>query len=97
MSSRSGNTPLLLAADAGQEALVQALIQHGADVNASNHAGESALSLAVRHGHVQIATLLLEHQAKPFVPATVLEHASPEMQELVKRHRSVTRLLAEIF
>lgn len=59
-----GETPLHVAAAAGQTAVVRLLIQHGADINASSKSGGTALFAAVRSKHVDIVRLLVEHGAE---------------------------------
>ncbi len=56
----NNETPLMLAALKKQEALVQLLIQRGADVN---RPGWAPLHYAATTGHVAIIRLLLEHHA----------------------------------
>uniref|UniRef100_A0A8C4XPF0 Uncharacterized protein n=1 Tax=Falco tinnunculus TaxID=100819 RepID=A0A8C4XPF0_FALTI len=49
-----GKTPLLVAVTARQPAIVYDLIQTGADVNAVDHKGQSALHLAATYGYAQV-------------------------------------------
>ena len=61
--------PLLQAAlryAAGVEGRMEALdllIDSGADINAVNYDGETALSLALKNNHLQIAELLIDYGA----------------------------------
>ncbi|RYV01110.1 hypothetical protein SOPP22_16245 [Shewanella sp. OPT22] len=59
-----GNTPLMEAvcSDGGISAC-RFLLSSGADVNAKNKRGESALSKAVAHGNIKIVELLLKYEA----------------------------------
>jgi hypothetical protein len=57
------NTPLMDKVVAGDAAAVSALIAKGADVNASNNYGWTALSHAARAGNVELVKLLLAHGA----------------------------------
>ncbi|WP_258314862.1 ankyrin repeat domain-containing protein [Streptomyces sp. Act143] len=50
---------VLLAAKAGFHALVAALAEHGADVNARNDDGRSALHEAAQYGHIRVVDVLL--------------------------------------
>uniref|UniRef100_A0A8C0HH66 NF-kappa-B inhibitor delta n=1 Tax=Buteo japonicus TaxID=224669 RepID=A0A8C0HH66_9AVES len=49
-----GKTPLLVAVTARQPAIVHDLIQTGADVNAVDNKGQSALHLAATYGYAQV-------------------------------------------
>jgi len=53
-----GRTPLVLAAERGEEALVRGLLAHGADPSLPDRMGEAALTKAAAHGHGRVATLL---------------------------------------
>ena len=54
----SGDTPLIVAARAGHDDVVQALLVARADPNAKNDAGQTALSLAAAGGHDEVIRLL---------------------------------------
>lgn len=55
---QTGNTALMFAAQWGNRAMVQYLLDNGADVGLKNTAGESAVALALKNGHRDIAVLL---------------------------------------
>ena len=55
---------LLQASTIGDTATVQRLLQEGANVEASDHFGNSALLLAASSGQIEVAKLLLEKHAK---------------------------------
>ena len=59
-----GWTALFFAAWAGEADAVRLLIDGGADVNIRDTAGETALSMAVKEGHKEVATMLRQHGAK---------------------------------
>ncbi len=59
-----GLTPLMAAANNGHESTVRLLLARGADVNA-NRDDDTALSLALRRGHLMVANLLLQAGAEP--------------------------------
>jgi quinoprotein dehydrogenase-associated probable ABC transporter substrate-binding protein len=52
-------TPLMLASANDAQALAQALIQKGADVNARNGGGVTALMMAAANGHAEMVELLV--------------------------------------
>lgn len=66
-------TPLHHAAAQGHCAVALWLLEHGADVNAHDEQaiGETALCLAVKAGHVEMAELLLSRGADPDIPGWV--------------------------
>eukprot|EP00249_Psilotum_nudum_P029227 c39701_g1_i1 orf=79-825(+) len=59
-----GWTPLHSAVSSGLWAVVEILLQAGADVSIANKGGRTALHYAASKGHVQIAQTLIEHGAK---------------------------------
>jgi 26S proteasome non-ATPase regulatory subunit 10 len=64
VSDEEGWTPLHSAASSGREAMVELLLDLGADVAAANKGGRVALHYAASKGHVAIADLLLKRGAK---------------------------------
>ena len=65
MADDRGNTPLMKAAEKGHAVTAKRLIQAGANLNAEDIAGFSALLLAVYKGRQDIVRLLLESGANP--------------------------------
>jgi ankyrin repeat protein len=59
-----GWVPLQIAVKAGQGKIVSAIIEAGADVNATNDMHRTALDVAVEHHERELATLLRKHGAK---------------------------------
>lgn len=51
--------PLLLAAEAGHEAVTRALLEHGAFVDAPDERGVTPLMRAAKQGHTSCMSLLL--------------------------------------
>ncbi|PWU05522.1 MAG: hypothetical protein C5B51_14245 [Terriglobia bacterium] len=60
----NGESPLMAASRSGKLEIVQALLEHGADVNAKeNVRGQNALMWAVSQKHADVVRMLLEHGA----------------------------------
>jgi ankyrin repeat protein len=60
------STPLILASSVGNEdaaGIVDALLEHGADINARNGNGSTALIEAAEHSHPDVIRVLLAHGA----------------------------------
>jgi ankyrin repeat protein len=63
-ATKDGKTALMLAAGAGQEKLVGALLAAGADINSANTRGGTALMYAATRGDSKTVAVLLSHGAK---------------------------------
>jgi len=87
------NTPLMDKVVAGDKAAVSELIAKGADVNAKNNYGWTALSHAARAGNAQLVKLLLEHGAD--VNSRDQSGWTPLMRAAMKGHVDVVRVLLE--
>ena len=86
-------TPLTTAAFETNAELVRLLVSGGADVNAPNHLGNTALALAAHHDEAAMADLLLDHGADPSVPNN-LGH-TPLIRATLRGHVAmVHRLIA---
>lgn len=82
VTSKRGETPLMLAAIAGQEGVVRLLVEHGAEVNRS---GWTALHYAATGGHVAVARYLIEQNA--FIDAESPNRTTPLM--MAARHDNI--------
>ncbi|CAM9371448.1 unnamed protein product [Discosporangium mesarthrocarpum] len=58
-SFHGGETPLIIASSQGHLSVVKHLLQRGADVNATDHRGDTALSTAYFFGKVEVVKALL--------------------------------------
>jgi ankyrin repeat protein len=84
---RGGLTALMLAAREGAEAGVRALADAGADLNAADPDGTTALNIAVINAHYDVAALLIEKGASlsladaagmtPLYAAVDMQHQEP--------------------
>lgn len=54
----AGMTPLLLAAGFDRQLVVRALVEHGADVDLTNTAGQTAYDIAIANGFVETASAI---------------------------------------
>lgn len=90
---RSDNkkTLLMYAAWTGNEAAVSHLLYKGADVNAKDKDGVTALHLAVWKGHNAIALRLLEHGADPAVQAN--DGMTPLIMSKLKENKKMEEAL----
>lgn len=61
-ASYDGHTALMSAND---PTIVRSLLEHGAEVNAQNQNGWTALMIAACDGDIEIVKILLEHDANP--------------------------------
>lgn len=70
----NGWTPLFFAATQGRQELITDLLNHGADVNAADNAGHTALFYAIQRQQKEVASLLVESGTRPlgFTPTPAL-------------------------
>ena len=54
---------MMLAVREGHRSMAEFLMEHGADVNAEDEAGNTALSMAAKHDRRELAELLLKKKA----------------------------------
>ena len=86
-----GGSPLYIAALNGQRAMVQLLLANGADVNARQYYGNTALSVAAEHGFVSVAETLLA--AKADVNTQDSQGYTPLIRAVRGDHLAVAELL----
>lgn len=64
----TGQSPLMLAVSRGRMEMVEICLEAGADINAADEDGSTALMCACEHGHLNIAKrLLLEPECDPSI------------------------------
>ena len=90
---KSGQTPLLRAADAGYTKCIRMLLDKGANVKHADNEGRTALSLAAIKGHKVVAKLLLKRDAK--INAQDNKGNTPLALAAEKNHDAVVRFLLE--
>jgi ankyrin repeat protein len=61
----AGHTALIVAAQAGQKAMVELLLKRGAEINTAGSQGQTALHQAVSQGFIGVAQVLLDAKADP--------------------------------
>jgi len=77
-----GQTPLMLAADHGDAQVVRALLDAGADVNAQDYLGRTALHAAITGGCIKCLDLIL--QRSPDITLTTYDEGGSAMHTAVK-------------
>ena len=90
----SDRTPLMHAASKGNLATATVLLQLGADVNARNSTGDTALRVAASDGTPEVAKLLLEAGGDPFLPGRLMLTPLDRARE---RHTPEGRMIAALF
>ena len=95
LANQSGATPMQLAAMDGNAAILDRLIQAGADPNAPlSETGETALMMAARTGKVDAVKMLLDHGAQVNAKET-WGGTTALMWAVSERHPEVVKLLVE--
>lgn len=94
MANRLGVTPLALAADTGNTAMMRLLLDAGANPNSADQAGETMLMIASRVGVLDAVRLLLDRGA--IVDARDTTYQQTALMVAVRENRlDVVRLLIE--
>jgi ankyrin repeat protein len=84
--------PLVAAAAAGRDEVVQCLLDHGADVNLQDKYGRSALEAAVHSNSLSLTRTLLVHGARVDVMG---EEGTPLMVAVQECREPIARVLLE--
>ncbi len=61
-------TPIMFTAEFGRDSIAKLLIEHGAELNAINHSGNTAFHYAAKYNNPGILRLLYEHGANINIP-----------------------------
>jgi ankyrin repeat protein len=88
-------TALILAAQKGQDDVIQMLVARGAEIDAQNTDGVTAVFLAALNGHVSSTRLLARHGARLDLK-TNKEGWTPLMGAVVNNHSEAVRALLEL-
>ncbi|KAI1742727.1 hypothetical protein F4680DRAFT_445764 [Xylaria scruposa] len=91
VKNKQGMSILLLAAEKGFVALVNALLDSGADILAVNDKGKSPLHVAIIYGHIEVVRLLIDRGAD--ISAINNYELSPFHEAIFNGHIDVVRLL----
>src|SRR5206468_11948879 len=89
----NGQTALMWAAAAGHGPVVQALIDHGADINARSNSGATPLLFAVRRGDMAAVRALVAAGAD--VKAARPDGATPLLVAVINGHAGLVDLLLD--
>jgi len=92
--SKKGSSPLLVASYIGNLEVAKILLEKGADINAKNDNGETALHMASHENHQQIVELLLE-QEKINLEARSKKGSSPLLVAVYMGNLEIAKLLLE--
>jgi hypothetical protein len=91
-----GNTPLMLAVEAGYTEGVQILLRYGANVNLGNSSGETPLIRAVQIRKLDMVRILLEGGADPDKPDNLAGQSARDYARIDRRMPpSIAKLIAD--
>jgi ankyrin repeat protein len=83
LQNKRGATPMILAAESGQEAVVELLLHSGAGLHLVDNTDRSALELALENGHLGVLRVLLQQSIV-------------DINGITKRGSSLLHLAAEV-
>jgi serine/threonine-protein phosphatase 6 regulatory ankyrin repeat subunit B len=88
-----GSTPLMFAAEAGYEAILNYLIENDADINTKRNDGSTAISLASECGNIKIVENLIENDANLNIKTN--EGFTPLMWASQFGHKDIVKLFLD--
>ncbi len=88
------NDDLVAAAKKGDADAVKSLLDKGADANAKNSYGATALTFAADKGHLEVVKLLLKHKADPKVKDTFYK-AAPLFWAVYRGNADIAKALLD--
>ncbi|MGI8966009.1 MAG: ankyrin repeat domain-containing protein, partial [Limisphaerales bacterium] len=91
LTGQQHRTPLLLAAETGNRAMVELLISKAADINAKDYNNQSALHISSEQGFKAVVQTLLENKAD--VNAKTYQGQTPLHVAISKGNKAVAELL----
>ncbi len=93
--TRDFGADLIAAAKQGDAEVVKAILAKGANVNAKNSYGATALTYAADKGRLDVVKLLLQHKADVNVQDTFYK-ATPLDWAVMRKHVEIVRALVEV-
>ena len=87
----------MLAVDRANINAVRILLERQSNLDLVNKNNETALALAVRKDQLEMARLLLEAGANPYLSAKVVKSASEPIQHLLDQYKSAKHWIKKIF
>ena len=90
-----GDTPLILAVQAGREDLVRPLLDHKANPNLGNGGGQTPLILAVANRDIPLSRLLLNNGADPDQTDNLAGMSARDYAKRDARNPALAQLLAD--
>ncbi|CAK38721.1 uncharacterized protein An04g04570 [Aspergillus niger] len=94
ITDQNGQTPLSLAAENGQEDIVQMLLERGASVETKNSDSQTPLSLAAANGHERIVQMLLKKGATTETRSS--KDQTPLSLAAENGHEKIVQMLLEV-
>ncbi|KAL7656775.1 hypothetical protein ACMYSQ_005847 [Aspergillus niger] len=94
ITNHNGQTPLSLAAENGQEDIVQMLLERGASIDTKNSDSQTPLSLAAANGHERIVQMLLKRGATTETKSSIDQ--TPLSSAAENGHEKIVQMLLDV-